>query len=121
MAMDGRIWRHVGTVGAVAVLALGLAACNRGSSSNTTGGGGGGGGGSSGGKIAAVIKGLDNPFFQAMQQGIEEQASAQGTEVTVQAANSITDTTGQADKLNALAGQDFSCYLVNPISGTNLV
>jgi ABC-type sugar transport system substrate-binding protein len=68
-----------------------------------------------------VIKGLDNPFFQAMQQGIEEQASAQGTEVTVQAANSITDTTGQADKLNALAGQDFSCYLVNPISGTNLV
>lgn len=81
----GRIWRQVGTVGVVAVLALGLAACNRGTSSNTTGGGG-GGGGSSGGKIAAVIKGLDNPFFQAMQQGIEEQASAQGTEVTVQAA-----------------------------------
>jgi ABC-type sugar transport system substrate-binding protein len=118
--MAGRIWRQVGTVGVVAVLALGLAACNRGTSSNTTGGGG-GGGGSSGGKIAAVIKGLDNPFFQAMQQGIEEQASAQGSEVTVQAANSITDTTGQADKLNALAGQDFSCYLVNPISGTNLV
>jgi ABC-type sugar transport system substrate-binding protein len=117
--MAERIWRQVGTVGVVAVLALGLAACNRGTSSNSTGGGG--GGGSSGGKIAAVIKGLDNPFFQAMQQGIDEQASAQGTEVTVQAANSITDTTGQADKLNALAGQDFSCFLVNPISGTNLV
>jgi ABC-type sugar transport system substrate-binding protein len=41
--------------------------------------------------------------------------------VSVQAATSITDTTGQADKLNALAGQDYSCYLVNPISGTNLV
>jgi ABC-type sugar transport system substrate-binding protein len=117
--MAGRIWRRMGTVGAVAVLALGLAACNRGTSSNT--GGGGGGGGTSGGKIAAVIKGLDNPFFQAMQQGIEEQSKAQGTTVTVQAATSITDTTGQADKLNALAGQDFSCYLVNPISGTNLV
>jgi ABC-type sugar transport system substrate-binding protein len=117
--MAGRIWRRMGTVGAVAVLALGLAACNRGTSSNT--GGGGGGGGTSGGKIAAVIKGLDNPFFQAMQQGIEEQSKTQGTTVTVQAATSITDTTGQADKLNALAGQDFSCYLVNPISGTNLV
>lgn len=118
--MAGRIWRRVGTAGAVAVLALGLAACNRGTSPET-GGGGGGGGDSSGGKIAAVIKGLDNPFFQAMQQGIEEQSKAQGTTVTVQAATSITDTTGQADKLNALAGQDFSCYLVNPISGTNLV
>jgi ABC-type sugar transport system substrate-binding protein len=119
MAMAGKTWRKMGTVTAVAVLALVLAACNRGTSSGATGGGG--GGGSSAGKIAAVIKGLDNPFFQAMQQGIEEQSKSQGTAVSVQAATSITDTTGQADKLNALAGQDYSCYLVNPISGTNLV
>ncbi|MEU4547290.1 sugar ABC transporter substrate-binding protein [Nonomuraea dietziae] len=72
-------------------------------------------------RIAAVIKGLDNPFFQAMKQGIDDQARAGGVPVTVQAANSITDTTGQADKLNGLAGQDFSCYVVNPISGTNLI
>ena len=71
--------------------------------------------------LAVVVKGLDNPFFQAMQLGIEEQSKSQGTTVSVQAATSITDTTGQADKLNALAGQDYSCYLVNPISGTNLV
>ncbi|MFE3449522.1 substrate-binding domain-containing protein [Nonomuraea sp. NPDC059194] len=72
-------------------------------------------------RIAAVIKGLDNPFFQAMKQGIDDQARAGGVTVTVQAANSITDTTGQADKLNGLAGQDYSCYVVNPISGTNLI
>ncbi|MCG5217853.1 sugar ABC transporter substrate-binding protein [Streptosporangium soli] len=72
-------------------------------------------------KIAAVIKGLDNPFFQSMKQGIDDQARAAGVPVTVQAANSITDTTGQADKLNGLAGQDFSCYVINPISGTNLI
>src|SRR3989441_13026818 len=41
--------------------------------------------------------------------------------VTVQAATSITDTTGQADKLQAVAGQNYGCYIVNPISGTNLV
>ncbi|MQA02372.1 MAG: substrate-binding domain-containing protein [Streptosporangiales bacterium] len=78
--------------------------------------------GESGGdvKTAAVIKGLDNPFFQAMKQGIEAESKAGGGEVTVQAANSITDTTGQADKLDALALQDYGCYLVNPISGTNL-
>ncbi|WP_113704854.1 substrate-binding domain-containing protein [Nonomuraea lactucae] len=72
-------------------------------------------------RFAAVIKGLDNPFFQTMKQGIDDQARAAGVTVVVQAANSITDTTGQADKLNGLAGQDFSCYVVNPISGTNLV
>jgi ABC-type sugar transport system substrate-binding protein len=72
-------------------------------------------------QVAAIIKGLDNPFFQAMQQGIQDQAKAEGINVTVQAATSITDTTGQADKLQALAGQNYSCYIVNPISGTNLV
>jgi ribose transport system substrate-binding protein/D-allose transport system substrate-binding protein len=68
-----------------------------------------------------VVKGLDNPFFQTMESGIKEEASTAGTDVTVQAANSITDTTGQADKLNGLAGQDFKCFIVNPISGTNLI
>ena len=72
-------------------------------------------------QIAAVVKGLDNPFFQSMESGINEQASTSDVKVTVQAANSITDTTGQADKLTGLAGQDFSCFIVNPITGTNLI
>lgn len=72
-------------------------------------------------KVAAVIKGLDNPFFQAMEDGINAQAEEDSVEVTVQAAQSITDTTGQSDKLSALAQQDYGCFVVNPISGTNLV
>ncbi len=102
--------RGLAVVAVAGVAALALGACSGGSSS---------GGGS--GQIAAVVKGLDNPFFQTMESGINEQASTSGVEVTVQAANSITDTTGQADKLNGLAGQDFSCFIVNPITGTNLV
>src|SRR5205085_8038950 len=44
---------------------------------------GGSQGSSSGsGQVAAIIKGLDNPFFQAMQQGIQDQAKAQGTNVS---------------------------------------
>lgn len=73
------------------------------------------------GNIGAVIKGLDNPFFQAMESGIKQAASGGGAQVTIQAANSITDTSGQADKLSGLAGQDFKCFIINPISGTNLV
>ena len=58
-----------------------------------------GGGGSSSGSsdIAAVIKGLDNPFFQAMESGIKDQAKEDSVKVTVQAAQAITDTTGQSD------------------------
>src|SRR5690348_4736420 len=91
-----------------ALLAAGCSSDNGGSSSGST-------------KVAAVIKGLDNPFFQSMQQGIDAEAQQAGVDATVQAAQSITDTTGQADKLNALAGQDYGCYIVNPISGTNLI
>ncbi len=72
-------------------------------------------------RVAAVIKGLDNPFFQYMRQGIDEQAKASGADVSVQAAANMGDATGQADRLTAMAMQDFGCYLVNPISVSNLV
>jgi ribose transport system substrate-binding protein len=68
-------------------------------------------------KTAAVIKGLDNPFFQSMEQGIK----AADSSITVQAAQDITDTSGQADRLSSLAGQDYSCFIINPISGNNLL
>lgn len=72
-------------------------------------------------KVAAVIKGLDNPFFQTMQHGIEDKAKELGIALTVQAAQNMGDATGQADRLSALALQDFGCYIVNPISVSNLV
>ena len=71
--------------------------------------------------VAAVIKGLDNPFFQYMRQGIDAQAKTLGVNVSIQAAANMGDATGQADKLTAMAMQDYACYLVNPISVSNLV
>ncbi|RXZ48482.1 substrate-binding domain-containing protein [Agromyces binzhouensis] len=99
----------------VAALALVLAGCSTGSAGSVSSEGGGSD------KVAAIIKGLDNPFFQAMEDGINDTAEADGVDVTVQAAADIGDTTGQADKLTTLAGQDYGCFVVNPISGTNLV
>jgi len=114
-----RATRTLAIAALAAAGALGLAACGSGS----TGGAAGSSAGQASGppKVAAVIKGLDNPFFQAMQKGIEDNSGTAGVQTTVQAATSVTDTTGQADKLTGLAGQDYNCYLVNPISGTNLV
>jgi ABC-type sugar transport system substrate-binding protein len=71
--------------------------------------------------VAAILKGLDNPFFQTMQSGVQDAAGANKVKVEVQAATSVTDTAGQADKFAALANQDYSCFIVNPISGTNLI
>ena len=56
-----------------------------------------------------------------MEQGIDAQAGESDVDVEVQAASSITDTSGQADRLNAMAQQGYDCYVVNPISGTNLI
>ncbi|MFD1938423.1 substrate-binding domain-containing protein [Nonomuraea mangrovi] len=114
--------RRAAAVGAVVTAgALVLGACGSSGSADTSAATGASDAADAQTKIAAIIKGLDNPFFQTMKQGIDDQAKAAGVPVTVQAANSITDTTGQADKLNGLAGQDYSCYVVNPISGTNLI
>ena len=105
--------RRTCTAGVVmaGAVAMTFTACGGSSTESASGGGG----------VAAVVKGLDNPFFQSMESGIKDQATTDGVQVTVQAANSITDTTGQADKLNGLATQNFSCFVVNPITGTNLI
>lgn len=102
---------------ALAILAttMAVSACTQPQRSSSNGGSG------STGQVAAVIKGLDNPFFQTMQQGIEDQAKTLGTNVTVQAATNVSDTTGQADKVQALGGQNYGCFIINPITQTNLV
>jgi ABC-type sugar transport system substrate-binding protein len=107
--------RSLSAVAVLAVAGLALAGCGSSNSSSTAGSG------SGSTKVAAVIKGLDNPFFQTMEAGIQDQSKTAGVSTTVQAAQSITDTSGQADKLSALAGQDYGCFVINPISATNLV
>lgn len=72
-------------------------------------------------RVAVVLKGLDNPFFEAMKQGVDAAAAAHAAEVTVQAATDITDVVGQAGKLSAMVRRGYDCFVVNPINGVNLV
>jgi ABC-type sugar transport system substrate-binding protein len=72
-------------------------------------------------RIGVVLKGLDNPFFVAMYEGVRAEAGRRGTRVSVRAARSETDLQGQAAHLRALVAAKAGCYIVNPISRTNLI
>lgn len=98
------------------ILAMALAGC---SSANTPTDAGGDTEGS--GRIAFVIKPLDNTYFGAMAEGAQAAADEAGVELTVVAAENVTDDSGQATKLNALVTSGYDCYVVNPTSQTNLL
>lgn len=71
-------------------------------------------------KVAGIVKGLDNPFFITIKDGMEAAAAEYGVQLTVEAAPGLNDETGQANKLDTLAGQGFDCFVVIPISSNNL-
>ena len=71
-------------------------------------------------RVAAVIKDEANPFFGTIAQGMQDAAAEYGVDLTVEYAPTTNDEVGQADKLNTLAGQDYDCFVVIPISSNNL-
>jgi ABC-type sugar transport system substrate-binding protein len=71
--------------------------------------------------VGAVIKGLDNPFFATMRDGLVRAARRNKLRIEVDAALGLQDTAGQASALESLAAQHDACYIVNPIDETNLI
>ena len=72
--------------------------------------------------LAAVIKGLDNPFFVTLRDGLVASARGHHVPLRVAAARAgLQDTAGQASELESLAAGRPACYVVNPINQTNLV
>jgi ABC-type sugar transport system substrate-binding protein len=72
-------------------------------------------------RLGAVIKGLENPFFATMRDGLVVTARRHRVRLRVDAAAGLEDTAGQAAALESLAADRDSCYVVNPITSTNLV
>ena len=73
-------------------------------------------------RLAAVIKGLDNPFFVTLRDGLVVTARRhQVPQRVAAAASGLQDTAGQASALESLAADRPACYVVNPINQTNLV
>jgi ABC-type sugar transport system substrate-binding protein len=71
--------------------------------------------------VAAVIKGLDNPFFATMKDGLVATARRDDVRLSVDAAAGLQDTAGQASTLESRVAQRAGCYVVNPIMATNLI
>jgi ABC-type sugar transport system substrate-binding protein len=73
-------------------------------------------------RLAAVIKGLDNPFFVTMRDGLVAAAERHRVPLRVASAPAgLQDTTGQASALESLTAARPACWVVNPINQTNLV
>jgi ABC-type sugar transport system substrate-binding protein len=72
-------------------------------------------------RMGVILKGLDNPFFVAMYEGVKAEARRRGVRTSVRAAASSADPAGQAAQARTLVNGKQDCYMVNPISATNLV
>jgi ABC-type sugar transport system substrate-binding protein len=72
-------------------------------------------------RVAAVIKGVDNPFFATMRDGLLAGARQRKARLRLGVATGLQDTAGQASTLEALVDEGAGCYVVNPITQTNLV
>lgn len=72
-------------------------------------------------RVAIVLKGLDNPFFVALYEGAKAEVARRGVVASFRAATDIDDAAGQAAHARALVRTDHDCYVVNPLTVTNLV
>jgi len=71
--------------------------------------------------MAAVIKGLDNPFFGTMRNGLVSTARHYRAPLRVAAAADQSDAAGQAARLDSQAATGVACFIVNPIDQANLI
>jgi ABC-type sugar transport system substrate-binding protein len=71
--------------------------------------------------VGVVLNYLDDPFFVALYEGVQAEARRLGVRATVRSITSNAELADQADQLRALAAEGHDCYVVNPVTATNLV
>ncbi|MFF2445439.1 hypothetical protein ACFVT3_31070, partial [Priestia megaterium] len=108
-----KVTRTTAAAAAGLALALAVSGCGRGDDGSDTGG-------SKAVKSAAVLKTLSNPYWAALRDGVKAGADKTSGSAKIQAAENETNIDQQTTLLNTLAGGDYDCYAVAPITGTNL-
>jgi ABC-type sugar transport system substrate-binding protein len=72
-------------------------------------------------RMGVVLNALDNPFFVAIYEGTTTEARRLGVRAAVRSVASNADLAGQAAQVRALVAERQDCYVVAPITATNLV
>jgi ABC-type sugar transport system substrate-binding protein len=72
-------------------------------------------------RMGIVLNALDNPFFLAIYEGTSAEASRLEVGATVRSVTSNSEIAGQAAQVRAAVAEGSDCYVVNPITVTNLV
>jgi ABC-type sugar transport system substrate-binding protein len=72
-------------------------------------------------RIGVALNYLEDPFFIAIYEGVRAEAKRLGVRATVRSVTSNAEFTDQAAQLRALIAENHDCYVVNPITATNLV
>jgi ABC-type sugar transport system substrate-binding protein len=72
-------------------------------------------------RIGVVLNYLDDPFFVAIYEGVRTEATRLGVPITVRSVTSNAEFADQAAQLRRLVAQKHDCYIVNPITATNLI
>jgi ABC-type sugar transport system substrate-binding protein len=72
-------------------------------------------------RMGVVLNYLDDPFFVAIYEGVRAEARRRGVRATVRSVTSNAELADQAVQLRALVAERHDCYVVNPITATNLV
>jgi ABC-type sugar transport system substrate-binding protein len=71
--------------------------------------------------VGVALNYLEDPFFVAIYEGVRAEASRLGVRATIRSVTSNAETADQAAQLRALVAERHDCYVVNPITATNLV
>ena len=72
-------------------------------------------------RMGVVLNALDNPFWVAIYEGARAETVRLGVRATFAAVTSNADLAGQAAQVRALVAAREDCYVVGPITATNLV
>jgi ABC-type sugar transport system substrate-binding protein len=72
-------------------------------------------------RIGVVLNYLEDPFFVALYEGVRAEATRLGVRATVRSVTSNAEFAAQAEQLRTLVDGNHDCYVVNPITATNLV
>src|SRR5215217_5409836 len=109
-------------LGAIAALAVGVAACGGDdSSSSSSGGGGGGGGGEKQVTIGLITKTESNPFFVKMKEGAQQAASKNNVKLLTASGKFDTDNASQVTAIENMTTQGAKVILDVPADSKAIV